>query len=140
MRKLWNLDKLNKWFIALYAFQMLIALFIVCGEVGNWIVEPDKVQLSQLIDVVFMALSIVAIQLLLKVQKIGFYLFVGLEILHIMIFYIFHLMKNIDMYSYLYSQTIMIIGFFKIILLLLLMLLRKDGKNVYHVLWENNGK
>ena len=140
MRKLWNLDKLNKWFIAFYAFQMLIALFIVCGEVSNWIVEPDKVQLSQLIDVVFMAFSIVAIQLLLKIQKIGFYLFVGLEILHIMIFYIFHLMKNIDMYSYLYSQTIMIIGFFKIILLLLLMLLRKDGKNVYHVLWENNGK
>ena len=74
------------------------------------------------------AFSIVAIQLLLKVQKIGFYLFVGLEILRIMIFYIFHLMNNIDLYSYFYSQSIVYFGFFQIILLLLLMLLRKDGK------------
>lgn len=135
MKKIWNFDKLNKWFIALYAFQMLISLFVVCGQTANWIIGTEKFQLSQFIDVSISAITIVAIQLLLNIKRIGFYIFVGAEMGRIATFSYFLFMNYIDSYSYFYSATIVIFSIFQIMLLLLLMLLKKGDKNVYQLLW-----
>lgn len=129
---------LNRTFVVI----LWIKIFLTCGAVFEQI---DKYTSNNDTMVLFNALlsacAVVGAFLLIKANKKGFYILVAVNvIIGVLVFYQYTQI-SVDEYGMLYesAKSRAIIGILgclgQIVVLLLLMLLKKDGKTAYQVLW-----
>ena len=100
--------------------------------------------LYALVSICAVCVAIAGFYWLLKADKVGFYLFIAGCLLNAAIAYVQYCNISVEEYGTMYSaaRSMAFKGVWtsigKIVLFMLLMLLRCDGKNVYQVLWNKS--
>lgn len=132
-------EKLNQWFVGVLWLKIVVSSIALIGSIiGQLDSDPDW---WYMIDVVLMLCAIGGAYLLTTANKVGFYLVVGTNLIVAIISFVRYI--NFDsseygMFAGMATQQILKgvwSGLGQIVLLLLLMLLSRNGKNVYQVLW-----
>ncbi len=134
-------ELLNKWFVGILwlkiVFSSLALTVAIIGQINS---NPDW---WFFIDVVLMLIAIGGAYLFISANKIGFYLVIGPNLISAIICWIMYI--NFDSSAYgMFAEIVtqqylkgVWTGIGQIILILLLMLLSRNGKNVYQVLWNS---
>lgn len=127
---------LNEWFVGILWVKIIfssIALVKTCiGQMDN---QPD---VWFYLGILLMMMAIYGAYLLVNAKKFGFYLIVATNLCSSIIAYVQYLNVTDDYDGFVSNHylTGAWSGVAQIVLLLLLMLLPKNGANVYQVLWD----
>lgn len=137
-----NSNGLNSWFNAILwlniAFSSLGLLLHLIGIMKG----SNESSLYALGSICTVCVAIVGLYWLLKAEKVGFYLFVIGCLMNAILAYVQYCNISVEEYGTMYSaaRSMAFKGVWtnlgKIVLFMLLMLLRCNGKNVYQVLWN----
>lgn len=133
---------LNSWFVAILWVKIVFTSLSVIAAIWEIFTNSNDI----LLDLENILLAIGAIfgaYLLLKAKKSGFYLIVVTNIILAMLSYYQFTQISVDEYGMIYNlaQQSAFRGVWgsigQIIFIMLLMLLKKDGRNAYQVIWNH---
>ena len=133
---------LNSWFIAILWIKIVFTSLRIIGAIWEIFTDSNGV-LLKLENILLAIGAVLGAYLLLKVEKRGFYLIVVTNIILAMLSYYQFTQITIDEYGMMYdiAQQSALRGVWgslgQIIFIMLLMLLKKDGRNAYQVIWNH---
>ena len=137
-----NGNGLNSWFNAILWLNIAFSGLGLIMNLINRMKGDNGFDLYALGSTCAVCIAIAGFYLLLKAEKVGFYLLVLGCLINAVLAYIQYSNITIDDYGTMYSvaRTLAFKGVWtsvgKIVFFMLLMLLKCDGKNVYQVLWN----
>lgn len=133
---------MNSWFNAILWLNLVVSCLGLLGLFVNMMKGDNVFDIFTLINACAVCVAIAGFYWLLKAEKKGFYLFVIGCLLNATIAYIQFCYVNAADLGAMRSVASGIVfkgvwaSLGKIVLFMLLMLLKCDGKNAYHVLWS----
>lgn len=133
---------LNSWFVAILWIKIVFTSLSIIGAIWKIFTDSDDILLN--VENILLAIgAVLGAYLLLKAQKNGFYLIVVTNIVLAMLSYYQFTQITVDEYGMMYdiAQQGALRGVLgslgQIIFIMLLMLLKKDGRNAYQVIWNH---
>lgn len=133
---------LNSWFVAILWIKIVFTSLSVIAAIWEIFTNSNDILLD-LGNILLAIGAILGAYLLLKAKKIGFYLIVLTNIILAMLSYYQFTQISVDEYGMMYdlAQQSAFRGVWgsigQIIFIMLLMLLKKDGRNAYQVIWNH---
>ena len=134
---------LNSWLVGILWIKIVFTTLSVVENIWKMFMEADYNTPLVVANVMLAIFAIIGGYWLLHAEKRGFYLIVGTNIaLAILSYYQYTQItfEEYGMYLNMAQQSALRGvwgGLGQILFIMLLMLLKKDGKNAYHVLWTN---
>lgn len=139
-----NGNGLNSWFNAIFWFNIAFSGVGLIMSLINLIKVDNGFDIYAFGSTCAVCIAIAGFYLLLKAEKVGVYLLIVGCLINAVLAYVQYCNINVDDYGTMYSvaRNMAFKGVWtsigKIVLFMLLMLLRCDGKNVYQVLWNKS--
>lgn len=133
---------LNSWFVAILWVKIVFTSLSVIAAIWEIFTNSNDILLD-LGNILLAIGAILGAYLLLKAKKMGFYLIVLTNIILAMLSYYQFTQISVDEYGMMYNlaQQSAFKGVWgslgQIIFIMLLMLLKKDGRNAYQVIWNH---
>lgn len=137
-----NGNGLNSWFNAILWLNIAFSGVGLIMSLINLIKGDNGFDIYAFGSTCAVYIAIAGFYLLLKAEKVGFYLLIVGCLINAVLAYVQYCNINVDDYGTMYSvaRSMAFKGVWtsigKIIFFMLLMLLKCDGKNVYQVLWN----
>ncbi len=137
---------LNSFLIAILWIKLAFTSLGILGQLWEFIKDADSIDPVMVTGIVLAICAVLGVYLLLKVEKTGFYLIVAADIAIAILSYYRYTHISASEYGMVYSfaRELAFKGVWsnigQIILLMLLMLLKRDGKNAYQVLWGSDNQ
>lgn len=135
-------NKLNSWFNAILWLNIVFSGIGLIMNASSLFTEGG-IDLYGVGSSVAVCVVLFGFYRMLQEDKNGFYLFVAGCLLNAVVAYIQYANMSADDYGFAFSAArdmvfkVVWTSLGKIFFMMLLMLLRRDGKNVYQVLWDN---
>lgn len=139
-----NGNGLNSWFNAILWLNIAFSGVGLIMSLVNLIKGDNGFDIYALGSTCAVCIAIAGFYLLLKAEKVGFYLLIVGCLINAVLAYVQYCNISVEEYGTMYSaaRSMAFKGVWtsigKIVLFMLLMLLRCDGKNVYQVLWNKS--
>lgn len=139
-----NGNGLNSWFNAILWLNIAFSIAGLIMSLINLIKGDNGFDIYALGSTCAVCIAIAGFYLLLKAEKVGFYLLIVGCLINAVLAYVQYCNISVEEYGTMYSaaKSMAFKGVWtsigKIVLFMLLMLLRCDGKNVYQVLWNKS--
>lgn len=137
---------LNKWFTGILWIKIAFTSLGLISLVVNYIQQGSENLPWECATVIITALAIVGAYLLTKANRLGFYLVVGTNLFAAIMSYVQYINLDPDDFGMFYDMASSRVlsgvwsGLAQIVILLLLMLIRQNGKNAYEVLWSKSAE
>lgn len=137
-------SKLNSWFVAILWVKITFTTLSVIGRMWKIFTDENYYTLLVAADVMLAICAIIGAYWLSKARKKGFYMIVGVNVVLAAIVFYQYTQITTNEYGALYDmarRTVLRgvwISLGQIALLMLLMLLKDNGKNAYQVIWGCN--
>lgn len=139
-----NGNGLNSWFNAIFWLNIAFSGVGLIMSLINLIKVDNGFDIYAFGSTCAVCIAIAGFYLLLKAEKVGVYLLIVGCLINAVLAYVQYCNINVDDYGTMYSvaRNMAFKGVWtsigKIVLFMLLMLPRCDGKNVYQVLWNKS--
>lgn len=134
---------LNSWLVGILWIKIVFTTLGIAGEIWKMFTDADYSSPLVVVNIVLAVCAVIGGYWLLHAEKRGFYLIVGANIALAILSYYQYTQISDEKYGMLYgmAKSSAFRGVWsslcQILFIMLLMLLKKDEKNAYHVLWSN---
>lgn len=132
---------LNKWFTGILWVKIAFTSLGLISLIVSYIRQGNNNLPLECATVIITALAIVGAYQLTQANRLGFYLVVGTNLFAAIMSYVQYINLDPDDFGIFYDMASSRVlsgvwsGLAQIVILLLLMLIRQNGKNAYEVLW-----
>ncbi|MGM9843124.1 MAG: hypothetical protein ACI30S_02740 [Muribaculaceae bacterium] len=137
-------NSLNSWFNAILWLNIILSgIGLILNVIG--VISENIVDLYIIVSFISVSLAVFGLYRMLREDRKGFYCFVAGCLINAIIGYIQYANISADDYGLAYNMArsasfkVVWVSLGKIVFIMLLMLLRSNGRNVYQVLW-NKGR
>ncbi|MGN1172318.1 MAG: hypothetical protein ACI4SO_00870 [Muribaculaceae bacterium] len=134
-------NSLNSWFNAILWLNIILSgIGLILNVIGA--ISENIVDLYIIVSFISVSLAVFGLYRMLREDRKGFYCFVAGCLINAIIGYIQYANISADDYGIAYNMArsesfkVVWVSLGKIVFIMLLMLLRSNGRNVYQVLWK----
>ena len=135
---------LNSWLVGILWIKIIFSSLGIVGQIWKMITDASYASPLVAVNVVLAVCAVIGGYWLLQAEKRGFYLIVGANIALSILSYYQYTQITVEEYGMFFNmaQQSAFRGVWgsiaQIIFIMLLMLLKKNGKNAYNVIWGDN--